>query len=153
MDQCRTLASIEATQKKAQIDYLKGMCNYFDIVTAPYTEFNGERSIGLFLIIYLETKDSSIPMAKNCVGLKITSKDSYPTKYRVPISKAQCPKLTQDSYIYVNHPYTLAIKNCVHVCRLPEDLYRQVSTRLVMYTSNVNNQLVGSITNKLSLMN
>ena len=92
-------------------------------------------------------------MAKNCVGLKITSKDSYPTKYRVPISKAQCPKLTQDSYIYVNHPYTLAIKNCVHVCRLPEDLYRQVSTRLVMYTSNVNNQLVGSITNKLSLMN
>jgi hypothetical protein len=151
MNNFQSLASAEQSAKTSS--YLKGICNYFDIVTAPYTDFNGEDTIGLFLIVYLESKDSAIPLAKNCVGLKITSKDSYPSKYRVPITKAQCPKLAQDSYIYVNHPYTLSTKNCVNVCRLPDDLYRQVSTRLVMYTSNMNNQLVSSISNKLTLKN
>lgn len=143
----RTLAVSENKKKPL----LKGLCNYFDIVTAPYGDLEGNSSIGLFLIIYLESKDSAIPKAKNAIGLKITSKESYPSKYRVAIPKAQCPKLVQDSYVYVNHPYTLMVNKCVHVCTLPEDLYNQVSSKLLLYTANINNQLVGMLNNKLTL--
>lgn len=143
----RTLASVEHTKKPL----LRGLCNYFDIVTAPYGDLEGNSSIGLFLIIYLESKDSAIPKAKNAIGLKITSKESYPSKYRVAIPRAQCPKLAQDSYVYVNHPYTLMVNKCVHVCTLPEDLYNQVSSKLLLYTANINNQLVGMLNNKLTL--
>ena len=153
METFRTLASIEQAQKSAQVNYLKGVCNYFDIVTSPYTDLDGNRLIGLFLIIYKESSDSMIRQAKNVVGLKITSQDTYPSIYRVAISQRDCPKLKTDSFVYVNHPYTLSAKTCVHVCRLPECLYSQVASKLLMYSYSMQNQLVTLLTNRLSLRN
>lgn len=128
---------------------LKGICNHFDIVTAPYVDFNGNSDIGLFLIVYKESLDSSVPNPKNAIGLKITSKNTYSSRYKVLVTQASCPKLNTDSYIYINHPYTLSVNNCVHVCKLPAELYRQVALKLSMYISNLNSQLLSSITTKV----
>ena len=153
METFRTLASIEHAQKVATTNYLKGICNYFDIVTSPYTDLDGNRLVGLFLIIYKESSDNLIKQAKNVVGLKITSQDTYPSAYRVSIPKRDCPKLKSDSFVYVNHPYTLSAKTCVHVCRLPECLFHQVANKLLMYNYSTQNQLMSLLLNRLSLKN
>lgn len=125
---------------------LKGLCDSFDIVTAPYFNLQGVKSIGLFLIVYKESLDSAMPMSKNVTGLKITSKDSYPSKYRIELKKYDVPKLKTDSYVYANHPYTLAACDCVHVCKLPARLYREIALKLSLYTASINGQLINLFT-------
>lgn len=117
----------------------------FDIVTSPYMDINGQRKIGLFLIIYMEKQDPNDYNNRNVTGLKLTSRDLYANMYRTLVTREDVPELLADSYIYANKPSTLLSSHCRFVNRLPSNLCEEVRDKLNVYLSQVTEQT----TNKL----
>lgn len=112
----------------------------WDIVTSPYTDINGDRKIGLFLIIYTEEGDPNDFNNRNVTGLKLTSKDLYANVYRTLVTVKDVPKLTSNSYVYANKVSTLLARHCRVVSKLPTNLCEEVISKLTIYLSQVQAQ-------------
>lgn len=112
----------------------------WDIVTSPYTDINGDRKIGLFLIIYTEEGDPNDFNNRNVTGLKLTSKDLYANVYRTLVTVKDVPKLTSNSYVYANKVSTLLARHCRVVSKLPADLCEEVINKLNIYLNQVQAQ-------------
>lgn len=112
----------------------------WDIVTSPYTDINGDRKIGLFLIIYTEEGDPNDFNNRNVTGLKLTSKDLYANVYRTLVTVKDVPKLTSNSYVYANKVSTLLARHCRVVSKLPADLCEEVISKLNIYLNQVQAQ-------------
>lgn len=121
----------------------------YDIVTSPYIDINGNHKVGLFLVVYTESKDPNDYNHKNVTGLKITSRDLYANMYRVPVTQMDVPELRSDSYIYTNKPSTLLIANCRFVAKLPVKLSELVRDKLNVYLAQISNQTTDSLILKL----
>ena len=112
----------------------------WDIVTSPYTDINGDRKIGLFLIIYTEEEDPNDFNNRNVTGLKLTSKDLYANVYRTLVTVKDVPKLTSNSYVYANKVSTLLARHCRVVSKLPADLCEEVISKLNIYLNQIQTQ-------------
>lgn len=123
--------------------------NIWDIVTSPYTDIQGKRKIGLFLVVYMEGEDPNDFNNRNLTGLKLTSKDLYANVYRTLVTTEDVPKLTNNSYIYANKLSTLLVSHCRFVDKLPVSLCEEVMSKLNIYLSQVQTQTNGELINKL----
>lgn len=112
----------------------------WDIVTSPYTDINGDRKIGLFLIVYTEDGDPNDFNNRNVTGLKLTSKDLYANVYRTLVTTNDVPKLTANSYVYANKCNTLLARHCRVVSKLPTNLCEEVIVKLNTYLHEVQAQ-------------
>lgn len=121
----------------------------FDIVSAPYMTIQGERKIGLFLVIYMEANDNNDFNNRNLTGLKLTSKDLYANVYRTLVTTNDVPRLTKDSYVYANKPSTLLKDACRFVGRLPVHLCEEVLKNLSTYLHEISTQSLTALVNKL----
>ena len=121
----------------------------FDIVTSPYMDINGQRKIGLFLVVYMEEKDPNDYNNRNVTGLKLTSRDLYANMYRTLVSREVIPELQSDSYVYANKLSTLLASNCRFVAKLPCYLCEEVKDKLKVYLSQVTDQTYASLLLKL----
>jgi hypothetical protein len=86
-----------------------------DIVTSYFTNLNGQKTVGLFLIVNTGTE---LPYAKNSVGYKITSKPLFLDKYSIAITKSDYKFLQTDSWIQTNKPHVLLTNECKVVGKL-----------------------------------
>lgn len=121
----------------------------FDIVTSPYMDINGQRKIGLFLVIYMEERDPNDFNNRNVTGLKLTSRDLYANMYRTLVSREVIPELQADSYIYANKLSTLLSSHCRFVAKLPVDLCEEVKDKLKVYLSQVTDQTYDKLLERL----
>lgn len=89
----------------------------FDIVSAPYTDLNGETKRfatgevqkGLFLVI-------SNDMQGNVLACKITSQyNKFITKYCYTLTKSTHEFLQADSYVQLNKWHTLDVNKCKYI--------------------------------------
>lgn len=120
--------------------YTQSTIEPWDIVTSPYTDINGDRKIGLFLIVYTENGDPNDFNNRNVTGLKLTSKDLYANVYRTLVTTNDVPKLTANSYVYANKCNTLLARHCRVVSKLPTNLCEEVIVKLNTYLHEVQTQ-------------
>ena len=120
----------------------KGIANTFDIVTAPFINFEGVREIGMFLVLYKESLDDSVPYPQNIIGAKLTSKATANSGYRVLLRRKDFPFLIKDSYINLNHLHTIREKECVFLSTLPACYKGRIMLKLKDLTFEFDTQLI-----------
>ena len=121
----------------------KGIANTFDIVTAPFCDFNGNKEFAMFLILYKESLDDSVADPHNVIGVKLTSKATVSgNDYRVLLRRKDCPFLKKDSYITLNHLHTIREKDCVWLTELPAKYKQIIMLKLKDLTYEFDTQLI-----------
>ena len=117
------------------------------IVCSQYSDFDGERRTGIFLIIYDETLDTSLLHNKNCIALKLTTQNTLVNNYVVAIntelnnfldsdSLVCCSKLhllnkTKEIYKYLGQLDNYTYKRVVKVySKFARELERQMLDRV-----------------------
>lgn len=82
------------------------------VVIAKYTNFEGKRVTGLFLIIYSENNDIMTPNKKNYTALKVTSQlldSSYVSKLNCNVVEF----LDKDCYVACSKVHTLSYSEII----------------------------------------
>lgn len=121
----------------------KGIANTFDIVTAPFCDFNGNKEFAMFLILYKESLDDSVADPHNVIGVKLTSKATVSgNEYRVLLRRKDFPFLKADSYITLNHFHTIREKDCVFLSTLPACYKGRIMLKLRELTFEFDTQLI-----------
>jgi hypothetical protein len=90
---------------------MKASTEVGDIVLLPYTNFKGEKSNVLFLIIHHERYidgDHNL----NFTGVKISSREY---KYSIALSAQHVPALDHDSFININQQHRFTEKQVIRV--------------------------------------
>lgn len=99
----------------------------FDVVKGMYPSLDGTPSLGLFVVIYTEEKDSDIHYNKNIVGLKLTSKPLFLDKYSYALPQYRNKFLDKDSWVQCNKPHVLDIDECTVIGQI------DLGTRMALY--------------------
>ena len=85
------------------------------IVCANYGDFNGEKRVGLFFVIYDEQIDNNVFSKKNVVALKITSQTTLVSNYVATISNIKNQ--------FLDKPCMVACSK-VHVLHKEDNVYK-----------------------------
>lgn len=77
------------------------------VVCASIGDFEGNKKIAMFLVLYDEKQDSSVVGNDDVIALKITSKDIYKSKYLYNITKNRYDFLDKNCLVCCNNLHTL----------------------------------------------
>ena len=117
----------------------------FNVVKGKYPDLDGTPSLGLFVVIYTEEKDSDIHYNKNVVGLKLTSKPLFLDKYSYALSQYRNKFLDKDSWVQCNKPHVLDIDKCTIIGQIDLGTRMALYRRFKEFLIESDNQMLDSI--------
>lgn len=85
------------------------------IVCANYGDFEGERRVGLFLVLYDEQMDNNVFSKKNVVAIKVSSQSTLVSNYSVPIDG--------DKNSFLDKP-CIACCSKIHLLHKEDNIYK-----------------------------
>lgn len=84
------------------------------VICSNYNSFDGEKRVGLFVVLYDEQSDSSIIDDKNVIALKISTKGTCISNYSVEINRTLNDFLDNNCIVCCSKLHTLHKKEQVY---------------------------------------
>ena len=117
------------------------------VVCSKYNTFEGERKVGIFLILYDEQSDGNIMEDKNVLALKLSTKGTCVSNYSTDIDRKLNNFLTCDCIACCSKIHTLHKKEQIYkvIGYLHPATYHTVFKIFMKF----NSQMVAQLTNNI----
>lgn len=117
------------------------------VICSKYNNFNGEETVGVFMVLYDEQTDSSIIEEKNVLALKLSTKGTLLSNYSVQIDRRLNNFLNDDciaccSKIHILHKQKQIYKV---IGQLHPATYHKVFKIYNKFNNEVMSQLINNI--------
>ena len=132
--------------KRMKYDYTKPLLPGA-VVCSKYNTFEGERKVGIFMILYDEQTDGSITEDKNVLALKLSTKGTCVSNYSMQIDRKLNNFLECDCIACVSKIHTLHKKEQIY--KIIGYLHPATYHKLYKIYMRFNNQLITQLTNNI----
>ena len=114
-----------------------------DVVLCTYSNFDNEKEIGLFAVVYDNSLDENTPHKDNFMGCKITSQNQWQYPYYVNVPKG-CGNLDYDSRLACSLLHMIHKKNIIRVVgHLSKRKIREMRKKLQKFEKDVDKMFMG----------
>ncbi len=117
------------------------------IVCSEFSDFDGNRTTGIFLVIYDEALDTNVIQSRNIVALKLTTKNTLVNNYVVAINRNINNFLDQECMVCCSKLHVLSKVKEVYkyLGQLDNVTYKRVVKTYCKYSRTVESQLLDRI--------
>lgn len=117
------------------------------VVCSNFNTFNGDKTVGIFIVLYDEQSDCSILDNKNVIALKVSTKNTCVSNYVVEINRDNNTFLNEDCIVCCSKMHTLHKKDQIYkiLGRLNPITYKLVYKMYQKFSSEINRQLINTL--------
>ena len=114
------------------------------IVCSNFNNFNGEKTVGLFVILYDEQLDTTVTDSKNVIALKLSTKNTCISNYVVNINRELNDFLDDDCIVCCGKLHTLHKREQVYkvLGRLNPITFKMVYKVYQKFSQEINRQMI-----------
>lgn len=117
------------------------------VVCSQFSDFDGNRQTGIFLIIYDEQLDTNVIQSRNVIALKLTTKSTLVNNYVVPINIQINNYLDQECMVCCSKVHVLSKVKEVYkyLGQLDNTTYKRVVKTYCKFARVVESQVLDRI--------